>query len=95
MPKKTKKEKLLAVYRKKLHLLEQASKQPLIKMSEPTSSLTSEVGPRTNVKQTSEVKKTEQAIAPKYFFTDLRKSLILVVIIIALEIGLYFAKLIK
>jgi len=32
MPKKTKKEKLLAVYRKRLHLLEQASQQPLTKM---------------------------------------------------------------
>ncbi|MFH0979349.1 MAG: hypothetical protein V1803_00130 [Candidatus Roizmanbacteria bacterium] len=87
MPKKTKKEKLLAVYRKKLRLLEQTSKQPLTKVPEPTSLLTSETVSKTIV--------NEQAIAPKYFFTDLRKSLILVVIIIALEIGLYFVKLIK
>ncbi|PIQ72169.1 hypothetical protein COY13_00570 [Candidatus Roizmanbacteria bacterium CG_4_10_14_0_2_um_filter_36_35] len=87
MPKKTKKEKLLAVYRKRLHLLEQASQQPLTKMPEPTPSLTSETVSKTTV--------NEQVVAPRYFFTDLRKSLILVVIIIALEIGLYFAKLIK
>lgn len=87
MPKKTKKEKLLAVYRKKLRLLEQANKQPLSKMPEPASSLISETVSKTII--------NEQTVAPRYFFTDLRKSLILVVIIIALEISLYFAKLIK
>lgn len=88
MPKKTKKEKILAAYRKKLRLLEQSNiKSP--------PSLTSEVNVRTTNTRTSEVKQTEKIAPPKYFFLDLRKSLILVSIIIAVEIGLYFAKLIK
>lgn len=89
MSRKTKKEKILAAYRKKLRLLKQTNtnnKAPL---------LSSEVKEERSDGETSEVRKTEQPSTPKYFFLDLRKSLILVVIIIALEFLLYSVKLIK
>lgn len=86
MPKKTRKEKILAAYRKKLRSLEQPKK----------------VLPDKNYHQELPVKKSEPSkkIEPisqevKNFFPDLRKSLILIILIIALEIGLYFARLIK
>lgn len=74
MPKKTKKEKLLASYHKKLHLLE--SKQT----------------PKQSNIGTAEASTFEP---PKYFFSDLKKSLILIVAVLGIEILLYFAKLIK
>jgi len=89
MSKKTKKEKILAAYRKKLRLLEQ------FKGSNITPLQTVNIQKEKDDKETVEVEKIEQISPPKYFFTDLRKSLILVFIIIALEISLYFAKLIK
>ncbi|MBI5123339.1 hypothetical protein HZA75_05780 [Candidatus Roizmanbacteria bacterium] len=76
MPKKTKKEKLLALYHRKIRLLE--NKQTIISPVQtkvPTSILIPS--------------------PPQYFFSDLKKSLILITLIIGLEISLYFAKLIK
>jgi len=85
MAKKTKKEKILAAYRKKLQLLEQknishSDKQPSIK--EEARLVVVNTLPRNDT-------------VPKHFFYDLRKSLILITVIIALEIGLYFVRLIK
>lgn len=93
MSKKTKKEKILAAYRKKLRLLEELNKQstPLTVRSTPSS--TFEI--KKQNKKTSKIKQYQLDSSPKYFFLDLKKSLILIVIIIALEIGLYFVKLIK
>ena len=74
MPKKTKKEKLLALYHRKIRLLENSFS--------PTP---------------TPVAKQEIKNFPinQYFFSDLKKSLILITLIIGLEISLYFAKLIK
>ncbi len=93
MSKKTKKEKILAAYRRKLRLLEQNEKpiQPSIMTVER----------RTNKEEVEASKKPKnvqgisQSLLSKYFFSDLKKSLVLVVLIIALEFLLYFAKLIK
>jgi len=89
MPKKTKKQKILAAYRKKLQLIEQSSSylnKPSVKIEKPTEK-NEEVKIETNQK--------ELLVINQYFFSDLRKSLFLTVFIIALEIGLYFANLIK
>ena len=87
MPKKTKKEKLLASYHKKLRLLEnrQATDTP--------------VQAKVVIKEQIPVmeNKIETVInePPQYFFSDLKKSLLLIVLILGLEVSLYFAKLIK
>lgn len=92
MPKKTKKEKILAAYRKKLRLLEQTrpSETPSV-----LGNLKHEIKTKSINKNAFQAKKTELVPAPKFFFVDLKKSLILIVLIVALEIGLYFARLIK
>ena len=85
MPKKTKKEKLLAFYHKKIRLLE--NKQMTIPA---TVSTTPSPAPIPIIRQ--EIKSVP---INQYFFSDLKKSLILITLIIGLEISLYFAKLIK
>ena len=79
MPKKTKREKILASYHKKLRLLEnrQAITSPVqIKnINTPVPIIIEPVN--------------------QYFFSDLKKSLLLITLIIGVEVGLYFAKLIK
>ncbi len=87
MPKKTKKEKLLASYHKKLRLLEnrQATVSPIqakIVIEEKIPIVENKI-------------KTEISEPPKYFFSDLKKSLLLIVLILGLEVSLYFAELIK
>lgn len=92
MPKKTKKEKILAAYRKKLRSLEQNNNR----YSGKRPSENREVRPESrNDSGTASVLATQNDPLPKYFFLDLRKSFILITFIIALEISLYFAKLIK
>ncbi len=79
MPKKTKKEKLLALYHRKIRLLE--NRQTIISPVQtkvPTSILI-----------------PSPSQPSQYFFSDLKKSLILITLIIGLEISLYFAKLMK
>ena len=81
MPKKTKKEKLLAMYHRKLRLLE--DREVVV----PVSTLTSVFNNKT----------IPVIIQPvnQYFFSDLKKSLLLIVLILGIEVGLYFTKLIK
>jgi hypothetical protein len=66
MPKKTKKEKIIAFYRRKLKLLGE-TKEPVPPKEETNP----------------------------YFLSDLRKSFILGAVVVALEISLYFANIIK
>ncbi len=86
MPKKTKKEKLLALYHRKIRLLENRHVGSLA--STPSLSFSPTSTP---------ISKQEIKNFPinQYFFSDLKKSLILISLIIGLEISLYFAKLIK
>ncbi|MEK7109650.1 MAG: hypothetical protein AAB876_00350 [Patescibacteria group bacterium] len=88
MPKKTKKEKLLARYHRKIRLLEN---QQVISHPEILSSPV-EIKIKTSINRplTQELINTNQ-----YFFSDLKKSLLLIVLIIGVEVGLYVAKLIK
>ena len=79
MPKKTKKEKILAMYHKKLRMLE--NKQVV----------TSPV----QIKTPFNITKIIEPVVNQYFFSDLKKSLLLIVLIIGVEVSLYVAKLIK
>jgi len=95
MPKKTKKEKLLARYHRKIRLLE--NKQTIVSSVQPKVLNEISIPPVENKTKTpiseplvQELKNTNQ-----YFFSDLKKSLLLIVLIIGLEISLYFVKLIK
>jgi hypothetical protein len=87
MPKKTKKEKVLAMYHKKLRLLENRGVN------------TSPVQIKTSVSIPSpsfdKVKPVISEPVNQYFFSDLKKSLLLIIIILGVEVSLYFAKLIK
>lgn len=87
MSKKTRKEKILAAYRKKIRILEQSK-------LETSPSAVSKTIIETKIEKPVITQKAKQISPPKYFFLDLRKSIILSIIIIALEFGLYFAKLI-
>lgn len=80
MPKKTKREKILASYRKKFRLLQQ---QPVVIREKSATVINSQP---VAVEPSSE----EKQIAG-YFFIDLKRSLILIAIVITLEISLYFA----
>ena len=88
MPKKTKKEKLLARYHKKIRLLE--NKQAI------TSTVQTKIPNLVSVPPVNNETKTA-IIEPLnlYFFSDLKRSLLLIVLIIGLEVSLYFVKLIK
>lgn len=85
MPKKTKKEKLLALYHKKIRLLE--NKQTTVPM---TPSMTQSPASIPIINQEIKISPINQ-----YFFSDLKKSLILITLIIGLEISLYFVRIIK
>jgi len=90
MPKKTKKQKILAEYRKKIKLLQQeiifVSKTETKKENKTTSP---------NQKILSLEKKEEIKALSSYFLQDLKLSLLISFFLIALEILLYFAKVIK
>lgn len=81
MPKKTKKQKILALYHKKMQS---------VKMVEPKNTPQSKA-PQEKIAVPAKPEVKENS----YFYKDFRKSLILVAIVIALEIALYFAKLIR
>jgi hypothetical protein len=90
MPKKTRKEKIIANYRRKLKLLQN---QPM------TTTQNIEIGmikkqAISSLKTTTHIEheSTEETnLITSYFKTDLKKSLILIAVIIGLEIFLYFA----
>jgi hypothetical protein len=88
MPKKTKKEKLLAMYHKKLRLLEKkdvltSSVQTRVKETTPTFSVS------------SKTKAVENEPVNQFFYSDLKKSILLIILILGIEVSLYFFKLIK
>ncbi len=88
MPKKTKKEKLLAMYHKKLRLLEKkdvltSSVQTRVKETTPTFSVS------------SKTKTVENEPVNQFFYSDLKKSILLIILILGIEVSLYFFKLIK
>ena len=92
MPKKTKKEKLLARYHRKLRSLEnlQVTGSPTLISTQATQVTPAEVKNVSVKPITEESRQTNQ-----YFFSDLKKSLLLIVLIIGIEVGLYATKLVK
>ena len=93
MPKKTKKEKILAEYRKKLKLLKEI---PVFTPKQQTTAKKEEkILPQSSIShQTKKLNKEDNFIF-SYFLNDLKKSFLISFLLIALEIFLYFAKLIK
>ncbi|GAB4218886.1 MAG: hypothetical protein Fur009_2260 [Candidatus Microgenomates bacterium] len=89
MAKKTRKQKIIAQYRRKILLINQEKNL--------------EIKSKKLIKSNTEIKKMEENDNPNqdlslntsYFISDLKKSLLISFLIIALEIGLYFVKLIK
>lgn len=94
MPKKTKKEKLLALYRKKIRLLENKQSTTV-----PASPIVQ--SPESKLIENREIKNKTISVPPEkkvinqYFFSDLKKSLLLIVLILGLEVSLYFARLVR
>lgn len=95
MPKKTKKEKLLARYHKKIRLLE--NKQTIVTPIETKKPISPTTSPDNNKTKSAIIEPLAQEYSQsnEYFFSDLKKSLLLITFIIGLEISLYFVKLIK
>jgi len=87
MPKKTKKEKIIADYRKKLKFIEQTS-PALSSISHSKSPIVTNAAESRQPMPIDNTKIKDMLI---YFKKDFRKSLILITGIIGLEICLYFA----
>jgi hypothetical protein len=93
MPKKTKKEKILAEYRRKLKLLKEST--VFTPKPQPTAKKEEKISPQSPISpQTKKLNKEDNFIS-SYFVNDLKKSFLISFLLIALEIFLYFAKLIK
>ena len=89
MPKKTKEQKIIASYRRKLQLLKQ---QNTIDHPHPAVSPAQQlVIPQRKETPVILQETAEDSMIKKYFIIDFRKSLLLIAFIIALEILLYFA----
>lgn len=85
MAKKTRKEKIIAQYRRRLQLLETKTDN---KVSLPVAEKPVET--KQVISQPIDLSEDDQT-TKKYFISDFKKSLIIIVTVIALEIGLYFA----
>jgi hypothetical protein len=87
MPKKTREEKIIANYRKRIKFLQEQAYIPTSKT----------VKPEINVQKNEKIVKDHGPVEinsslKKFFMQDLSKSLLLIVFIITLEIILYFAR---
>jgi len=81
MPRKTKRDKIIATYHKKIKYLEkQLTTEKNIIVEEE------KIEPERQIDQSP----NDQQFV-EYFFSDLKKSLILISLIISVEIGLYYA----
>lgn len=85
MAKKTRKEKIIAQYRRRLQLLETKPDNKISPTIVDKPAETKQV-----ISQSIDLSEDDQR-TKKYFISDFKKSLIIIVTIIALEIGLYFA----
>ncbi len=97
MPKKTRQQKVISAYRRKLKLLEQLNQTPLsratkeIKVESTGEKIISKTPQQKKIEIVDQLPVTEKDLSLKIFFKqDLRKSLILIGLIIALEIIIYF-----
>ncbi len=85
MPQKTKKEKIIAEYRRRLQILQEH--RVTVQKSEPTT-LSSQSKP---VLPEMAMQPKDDSLIVSYFKNDFKKSLYLIAAVIALEILLYFA----
>ncbi len=100
MPKKTKKQKILAAYRRKLQLLENQSfeqktllsnkKNHSINLTEEKNNLVKESN--NNNKNKVMLETSQDQIIKKLFIQDFLKSFLLIILIIGLIVGLYLLK---
>ncbi len=95
MPKKTKKEKIIALYRRKLKLLEVTEQSPSIKKQLPSQDILITSTAKKESKTTIDTEKNNENQIASFFLSDLKKSLILTGLVITLEILLYFVRIIK
>lgn len=93
MPKKTRKEKILAEYRRKLKLLEEKKRPEIfIEKAQSPKYLKKEIEHTDNKIIDKPIDTKEDKAALGYFFQDLKKSLVFILIIISVEVLLYFVK---
>jgi len=95
MPKKTKKQKIIAAYRNRLQQLQMS--QPIEKtniVSETVIEHKKIIIPKLVNKPVESESSNSDKITTQYFFSDLKKSLLIIVFIITLEFVLYFATII-
>lgn len=89
MPKKTRSQKVIAAQRRRIRLLEEMTRSTSTEATIPSHKKTSSEQITTKIEEKFPV--DEKEMAPKTFFVkDLRKSLLLIALIIALEIIVYF-----
>jgi hypothetical protein len=86
MARKTKKEKIISQFRKQLMLLQVQQKSPPLERKDVNPQVTKAI--ETPLKDSLSEKDWEIS---SYFVKDLKKSLVLITAIIALEFFLYFA----
>lgn len=104
MPRKTKKQKIIASYRKKLQLIQEQQHRPsryqTIAISTPPSTQIKQSTQRTQ--QTTSREKTEnKSVSPNAYdiylktrtFTDLKKTLIITLFVLTLEFLVFYANL--
>lgn len=89
MSKKTREEKIIAGYRKKLQFLRQQKNSQAV-VNQPTPVIQTQPE-KVEVKEIY-TPKEEDATIRKYFLLDFKKSIGLIFIIIALEIVFYFVR---
>ncbi len=89
MPKKTKREKILAKERHRLRLLQELQLQQ-IPHSRESSSIKQTIPEKTQVAQSPMPETGEEKSFRQYFLEDFKKSLLLIGFVIALEIAVYF-----
>ena len=88
MPKKTKKEKIIAGYRRKLKLIQNQNEDK----NKPVNHKKTDIKIASSAKHVAATNiQPENTISTVYFSKDLKKSIILIISIIALEFFLYFA----
>lgn len=91
MPKKTKKEKIIAQYRRQLKFLQEKGVQILPKQAQLEKKETA-----VNKQETTDNLQLDSLDQTKHFFIiDFKKSIFLSTLIIALELFLYFALVLK
>lgn len=93
MPKRTKREKIIADYRKRLKLLQ--DNKIIINETSPSSLSSQSEEPKIDEKKQKLFQTEDDVRTADYFKEDFKKSLILIAAVIALEISLYFVRIIK